>query len=38
VVGLWFAGDRPAADGAGLAPYRNWIDIGRKITALMGSG
>lgn len=37
-VGLWFAGERPAADGAGLVAYRNWADIGKKITALMGSG
>jgi hypothetical protein len=37
-VGLWFAGERPAADGAGLVPYRSWAEIGTKITGLMGSG
>jgi len=36
-VGIWFAGERPAADGAGLLPYRNWADIGKKITTLMAS-
>jgi hypothetical protein len=36
-VGIWFAGERPAADGAGLVPYRNWADIGKEITALMAS-
>jgi hypothetical protein len=34
---IWFAAQRPAADGAGLVPYRTWTDIGKKITALLAS-
>ncbi len=36
-VGLWYAAERPASDGEGLAAYRSWADIGKKITALMAS-
>jgi len=37
-VGLWYAAERPESDGEGLAAYRSWAAIGKKITALMASG
>jgi hypothetical protein len=34
---IWFAADKPAAEGSPLEPHRNWSEVGRAIQALQSA-